>query len=354
MLPGLVGLLILSPPATAQTPVSAPGGMLRGVVQDSATGLPVSYALVVWLEKDQRLFATESGRFAVSGLPSGIATLRVQQIGYRAVTLSLAVDARAAVTGPVSFVVTIARQPVVLPTIVVQGSVCAGAEALAMDADGGSILDEAFRNAERLLTLQKSYPFRGAFQRATTIFDTAYNRVTGWVDTVRYDSRSTVAYRRGKVLEGPAGPYWWERRDRRELANYFTAADLANPEFRTSHCFWYAGPDSLQGFQGYRIQFAPTTGTRGVDWAGSLLIDATTMTLLQSTARLVNLPRRGTVFGGAECTVLYKQLAPTLAHEFQARCVSTQRTDPPQTVVELWLLSEFTFIGRSPVEPPPP
>jgi len=330
-----------------QVPTAAPGGVLRGEVVDSTTGLPVPYALVVWVERDNRLFTTESGRFTLSGLPGGRVTLRVQQIGYRATTLSLTLDTRSA-TGAAPLLVTIMRQPVVLPTIVVEGNACQGVEGPQPAVEGGSILEQAFMNAERLLTLERTYPFRTAFQRVTSILDTMYSRETGWVDTVRYDSRRSQGYRRGEVLDPPKGL------SRRELANYFTASDLANPEFRRSHCFWYAGPDSLQGFAAWRIDFAPVPGLRSVDWAGSLLIDSLTMTLLQSTARLVNLPERGTVFASAECAVYYRPFAPTLVHEFQARCISRQRGTPPRTVVERWLLSEFTFVKRSPVEPAPP
>ncbi len=346
---GIVLLLLLPAGRLAgQAPAAAPGGVLRGEVRDSTTGLPVPYALVIWVERDNRLFTAESGRFTMAGLPSGRVTLRVQQIGYRATTLVLSLDTRSGEGGAPPVVVRIARQPVVLPTIVVEGSVCSGVEALAAGAEGGSILDQAFTNAERLLTLERSYPFRTAFQRVTTVLDTALTRETGWVDTVRYDTRRSVGYRKGKVLEPPTGF------SRRELANYFTASDLANPEFRKSHCFWYGGTDSLQGFSGYRIHFAPSDDVRSVDWAGSLLIDSLTMTLLQSTARLVNLPPRGTIFASAECTVFYRPFAPTLVHEFQARCISRQRGNPPRTVVERWLLSEFTFLKRSPVDSVPP
>ena len=51
----------------------------------SVTGRPVGYALVILLEQDQRVFANEAGRFSLSGLHAGAATLRVQQIGYRPV-----------------------------------------------------------------------------------------------------------------------------------------------------------------------------------------------------------------------------------------------------------------------------
>jgi len=341
LLPVLLLALVRSAPAQVFA-VRAPGGVLTGTVQDSAAGVPVGYALVVLVESNQRVFASESGRFTLTGLGSGRVTLRVQQIGYRAVSLPLQVDAASgAPVGSPGLLVRLSRQAFVLPEIVVQGDICTGAEALS-DRDDGSLLDEAFKNAERLLSVQESYPYRGAFQRVTMILNAAYERTGGWVDTVRYDSRTVVGYRRGKVLETGV------RRGGREFANYFTTADIAREEFRKSHCFWYAGRDSLDGFSAYRVDFAPTKGTKSPDWAGSLLIDSITMRLLRSEAHLVNLPKRGTSFGSALCTVLYQETVPTLVQEFQARCVIAQLSRPASYVVERWLLIEHAFIGRRP------
>jgi len=336
-------LLALASAGTAQTvALRAPGGTLTGTVQDSATGLPVGYALVVVIESNQRVFAGESGRFTLTGLISARATLRIQQIGYRAVSMVLNLDlAPGTPAGPPGLLIRLSRQAYVLPEIVVQGDVCAGAEALAT-GESGTIIDEAFRNAERLLTLQQAYPYRGAFQRVTVILNAAYERTGGWLDTVRYDSRTATGYRRGKVLEPGA------RRGGREFANYFTTSDIAREAFRKSHCFWYAGQDSLDGFSAYRVDFAPTQRTKTPDWAGSLLIDSSTLRLLRSEAHLVNLPKRGTTFGSALCTVLYQETVPTLVQEFQARCVIAQLSQPPSYVVERWLLIEHSFIGRRP------
>jgi hypothetical protein len=348
-LASLLALHLAAGSLAGQTmPVRAPDGVLTGVVHDSALGGPVGYALVILLESNQRVFASEAGRFTLSGVGSGRVTLRVQQIGFRAVTLALDVNAAPGTPpGSPALVVRLARQAFVLPEIVVQGDVCTGVEALG-SSDLGGIIDEAFKNAERLLSLQQAYPYRGAFQRVTMTLNAAYERTGGWVDTVRYDSRTVVSYRQGKVLETGA------RRSGREYANYFTTADIAREEFRKSHCFWYAGRDSLDGFPGYRVDFAPTKRIRSPDWAGSLLIDSATMRLLRSEAHLVNLPKRGTTFGSALCTVLYQETVPTLVQEFQARCVIAQLSRPPSFVVERWLLIDHSFIGRRPdgVDPP--
>ena len=331
----------------ASSPAQDPSGLLSGTVRDSASGLPVSYALIIVVDGDQQVFAGESGRFTLSGLRGGNVTLRVQQIGYRPVRII--VPAKARLAGAPPLVIALARQPVVLPEVVVRGNVCNGVEELAEAAEGGSILDEAFKNAERILALERSYPFIVSFQRLTTVLDSLRLRTGGWIDTVHIDTRGESGYRKGQVL--PLNP----PRGRIERARYFTTSDLAREEFRKSHCFWYAGQDtSMEGFPGYRIEFAPTAKIKGVDWAGSFVIDSLTMRLIKSEARMVNLPPRGTTFTMAACTVFYNPITPTLVQEFQAACVHAHRTAPPKLVVEQYLLVRSRFLARTPIETPPP
>ena len=332
-------------PLAAQIPAKAPGGTLNGVVRDSASGRPVGYALVLVVGKAQRVFASESGRFVLIGLGSGAVSLRVQQIGYRAVTLSLTLDtSEAPGAGAPGLEVTLVRRPIVLPEVVVHGDVCTGTEALGTSAAEGAIIDEAFKNAERILTMENSYPYQGAFQQTMVLLDRAMRETTRWVDTIRYDTRHTAGYRRGGVLYGP--------RNRSQKANYFMASDLAREEFRKSHCFWYAGRDSsLADFPGHRIEFAPVAKNRSADWAGSFVIDSATMTLIRSEARLVNLKARETTFTSAECVVLYRQIVPTLVLEVQADCRTSRSSNAAPHTVERWRLIDFRFAGKSPVQP---
>jgi hypothetical protein len=338
-------------PATAlraQIPVSAPGGTLSGMVRDSTTGNAVGYALVIVVGGEQRAFASESGRFVLTGLASGRLVLRIQQIGYRAKTIPLAVNAApGAPGGAPRLEVTLVRQPVVLPEVVVQGDVCSGTEALASTAERGTVIDEAVKNAERILVLEKSYPFRAVFEQTAFQLDSAEKQVSSRTDTIRYDTRGLVGYRRGRVLEGRRGP--------REVANYFTTSDLAREEFQKWHCFWYAGPDTTNdGLQAHRIDFAPVAGLRSPDWAGSLLIDSTTMALVRSEARLVNLRSRETAFTSARCTVLYQEIVPTLMVESLAGCVTSRASVRLPYTQARWVLIRFGFIGKSPVPPSPP
>lgn len=338
----MLGLAVAGP-ARAQTLVYAPGGTLNGMVRDSATGLPVGYALVMVVGQEQRVFASESGRFILTGLGSGGLTLRVQQIGFRAVTLTLKVDpSPESGGGAPGLEVRLSRRPVILPEIVVHGDVCTGTEALGSSAVEESIIDEALKNAERVQTLEKSYPYRFSFAITKALLSSGRQVLRRWTDTVRYDTRTLVGYRRGKVLEGSRGPG--------QVANYFSTADLARTEFRKSHCFWYAGRDTAQGgAPGHRIEFAPIREIRDADWAGSVVIDSATMMVARSEARLVNLVGKKTTFTSASCIVTYRQIVPTLVLESQVDCASTRSAGPAQITLEHWVMISFRFIDKSPV-----
>ncbi|HEU5217675.1 MAG TPA: carboxypeptidase regulatory-like domain-containing protein [Gemmatimonadales bacterium] len=346
LLPLLLVLAGSAVRAAAQVPARAPGGVLRGVVQDSATHAPVSYALVVVVGKDQQTFTAESGRFILTGLPPGKGRIRIQQIGYRARTLTLDVDNRAGGGDASSeLVIRLQRQAVVLPEISVEGKSCLGMRDLSLTDSSSTILSEAYQNAERILMLERKYPFVLEFQRVVSLLDSSYSRIDGRVDTLVKDSRTYVPYRAGKVLE---------RGLRREHLNAFTSSDFAGDEFQKTHCFWYAGRDSVEGFPGYRIDFTPKPEITSPDWAGSMLVDSASMALLRTETRLVNLPSGGTDFLSANCTIFYQPIVPSLPQEYQVRCVSAQRGGPPHFRVERWLLINRQFVGKTPVEPERP
>jgi hypothetical protein len=341
-------LLLLAGPAVAQLPVAAPGGVLSGVVRDSVTGAPVGFALLVLVERDQRVFANAAGRFSFEAVGSGNATLRIQQIGYRAVVLSLKVDARQEGTpaaGP-GLTIFLNRQPFRLPEIVVSGDACTAAQELVREGEE-TLLGEMFKNAERLLTLSRDYPFRETYQESTAAYDSISDLIGGRVDTSSYDSRTMQRYRRGRVID--------RSRPGSETALYFQAVDLAQDDFRRNHCFWYSGLDTLDGYRAYRIQFAPIQQVKSIDWSGHLLIDSATMVLVRSEAHLVNLPPKGTTFESGSCVVLYQQIFPTLVSPKSANCLTRRKGKPPYTGVARWKLINFVFLRRSPnqAEPPP-
>lgn len=342
-----VGIVLsVATQAGAQVPVGAPGGVLTGTIRDSVTGQPVGYALVSLVERELRVFASQNGRFQLSGLREGPATLRVTQIGYRGRSVPLVVDIRPEANGA-AITVAIERQPLVLPELVTRSDECPAGSESGSGGESGTILDEAFRNAERMLAVQRAYPYRSSFQHVTTILNANREQQQRTVDTIEVRSLEIAGYERGKVLAlRPSTEFG--RAGLREHANYFQASDLARTEFRKNHCFWVAGTDSVRGFPVYRIEFRPMAQVRTADWAGILQIDSASMHLLRSEAWLVNLPATGTAFNAARCSALYTQLVPTLVLEFQVHCVAAQNVRPPAFSDDRWTLVERAFLGKRP------
>ena len=333
-------------PAAAQTSAAAPGGTLAGQVRDTITGQPVGYALVTLVDRNQRAFAGENGRFSLAGIGPGPAILRVTQIGYRSRMVRLVVEARAGADSA-GLIVYLERQPLVLPEVIARGGECEGGSGGSAGEESGTLLDEAFRNAERMLALQNEYPYRSTFQHVTAVLNARREVEQRLVDTVELRSQENPGYQRGRVLVLRHSREFG-RRGLREHANYFQAADLARPEFRESHCFWVVGRDSVRGFPAYRIEFRPVSQVKTPDWAGILQIDSASMHLLRSEAWLVNLPPAGSVFTAARCSALYTQLVPTLVLEYQVHCVAAQNVRPPAFTDDRWTLLQRSFTGRRP------
>ncbi len=336
--------LALATNTSGQTPARAPGGTLRGVVRDSASGEPIGYALVVLLGTEQQAFTSASGRFSLTGLGAGKVVIRVQQIGYRPQTLNLAINVRLGESAP-ALSVLLSRHSVVLPEISVAGKSCLDLRELGTSAEPGELIAVAFANAERILAMERKYPFVLEFQRVITRLDSGYNLTGGVVDTIQRDSRGYLPYRTGKVLQKEFG---------KESLSAFTSSDFAGDEFQRAHCFWYAGRDSVGGKSGYRIDFTPKPEVTTPDWAGSMLVDSVSLGLLRTETHLVNLPQKGTSYLRASCTIFYQPIVPNLPQEFQTKCLTTPRGSPPKLMVERWSLINRRFLGKTPMEPDPP
>ena len=224
----------------------------------------------------------------------------------------------------------------VLPDLVVEASSCERT-AEKTDSESEATLGLAFQNAERLLTLERAYPSRSVFLKEVRVLDADRNDGGSWTDTLYSNSRDRQGYRPGKVIQG-------------ESAVYFSAADIAERDFRRHHCFWYGGRDrdSASGIPVIRINFVPTARTKSPDWAGSLVLDSASSVLLRSEALLVNIPKRSS-FTSARCIVDYMEIVPTLVHESRAVCgIRTRKLQQGFVLVERWTLRRHEFLGPRP------
>jgi len=111
---GLVALGIASSPVRAQS-----GAMpVRGVVRDSATGVPLAAAVVRLVALHREVRTHEDGRFELGLVPAGEHALVVQRIGYRAARQLVRV-----MDSPVTLEIGLAEAPMQMAATVVTGQI---------------------------------------------------------------------------------------------------------------------------------------------------------------------------------------------------------------------------------------
>lgn len=319
--------------AAAQLAVRPVGGQIAGIVLEADGGAPVGYALVQVATRGLRVFSSPTGRFALAGLPPGPHLLEVRQIGFAPVALELVVlpEAEGATTTPLT--ISLTRQTLVLPEIVVTAQSCDDPRRMTHEGAAGIILDQLFTNALRLLAMEHEHPVHARFERLTAGL-VAVDSVQWFTwDTLTTRSEQIGRYERGRVL----------RTGSRGSIRYFTTSDVAQPEFRDHHCLWVTGMEEVAGEQLIRIDFEPARRVRTADWAGTLYLDPITAVLRRSEARLVNIPRNAGGLRSTQCEVMYMELEPTLVHEHAANCYTSVSTGLTPVRQEAWRLLDWEF-----------
>ena len=136
----------------------------------------MSYALVALMGRDQQVFATSAGRFRPT--ESRPARLRlIQQIGYRGLTLALVIERRSSgLPAERDPVVSLVPRPLVLPELVRKDASLDMQAAGGAAPEGGTILDEAYKSAERILTLEQRFPFI-LVPAPTAVLDSSYTPI---------------------------------------------------------------------------------------------------------------------------------------------------------------------------------
>lgn len=331
-------LLAVASRAAAQVAVRPVQGQVVGTVQEAGGGGPIGYALVQVPGRGLRVFTSPAGRFSLGGLAPGAHRLEVRQIGFAPVELEVVVLAEAEGAAATPLTITLTRQSLVLPEIVVTAQSCEDPRRVIPDGDAGVILDQLFTNAVRLLSMEHEYPVHARFERLSAGL-VALDSVQWFTwDTLTTRSDEIAGYERGRVL----------RTGSRAAIRYFTTSDIARPAFRDHHCLWVSGLEEVGGEPLIRIDFAPARRVRTADWAGALFLDPASGILRRSEARLVNIPRNAGGLRGTHCEVAYMEIEPTLVHEQAANCFTTVTAGLAPVRQETWRLLDWEFTGPRP------
>jgi hypothetical protein len=318
--------------------------VVRGEVTALGSAAPVAYATVSLQPAFGPRFADAGGRFRFEPVPAGDYRLVVRLIGYMPYNAPLVVpDSGVAIR--------VALQPllITLPPVTVTGRArctAPGRPDPAAQPELVSLFDQLRENAARFRLLSDTYPFRYWVARyfEDEAGDGAIRAVRS--DTVEYRSNQRGdAYAPGRVVRIERGA---ERRER--IMHLPTLADLADSTFQSTHCFRYAGVDTVGGVAYLRLDFRVADHVRTPDVDGTAYLDLGTRVLHRLTLSLTRAEQAALNVRSVSAEATFGELAPTLLVLDRLDAVTTLRRARglPVRRLERQRLLRVEFVGPSP------
>ena len=329
-------ILISSAALTAQT--------VRVDVRNAVTNLPVPYSTIALLPGDAVRFTNDSGAFSFADLSSGPYRLVVRAIGYAPYDTTITVAAQQTAVH-----VGLQELAIELPPVTVVGRTCLNPGPPIRDSQPelAAIFDQLRENAARYRLLSDQYPFLYALERRVWNDPAPKHGDTLVVDTLELRSDVHRPYKPGNLVSMQPGT-----RGRMErILRLPTVIDLADPAFHTAHCFRFAGVDTIEGAQTWRVDFYAAERLHAPDVAGSAWLDADTYQLRQLTFRLTRPERALSSMQNLEATVVFGDLLPSVSVPVHIASKSEVKGRRPLTGYETQRLLRVDFLKTPPGRP---
>lgn len=327
---------------SAALPLFAQTGSVRGVIVAKGTNVRLPYGIVsiVGLEREQ--FSTDSGTFFIGGVPRGTWTLRVRRLGFLPVDLPVVVTDSATTDVTVELQRTAVR---LLGVNVRSYPPCRepGAPSAEVDSSLATIFTQLRLNAQQYRLLADAYPFTYIMEAVHT----QRMKKTGEVmldrkDYVRETSNSDWRYKPGGMVS-------------RRRSNWFfhvpELKDLADSLFVSSHCFHYAGTETVHDSLMIRVDFVAAERIKDSDVNGSVYFHPETFqvqrTLLQLSKPIPQL-KEITDF---EITTDFAEIMPSvpiIANIWSVQTLDPKSWRPYDVAYEHQHIISFGFVGRKP------
>ena len=330
--------------AIAPATLLSQAGTIAGVVV-SATGQPLAYGIVSVDGAQRSMFTNDSGGFAFRDLQPGRYTVRAKRLGFAPAAVSIAV--RPGAVDTVRF--ALERIAVRLDSVVVSSHPACTAPGIPMAIDTAlaAIVAQLQLNAEQLRFMSEAYPFEYYLQilKARTL--NSGELLSEDPRTTRYTSKTRPSYRKGEVLRLVDGEYHFQIPE---------LQDIASPEFLSSHCWHYAGIDTVGGRPHFRVDVVAAEALPGVDIDGSFFIDAQSFLIRRSVVRLSRRPDRPRAVMQMETTTYYQEILPSVPIIAHVDIVQTMdpRTRPQyRESREAQHALSYRFLGPVPEGAPP-
>ena len=276
-------LLAVSAPQFASAQVPAAGKLLTGVVVAKESGTPLEHAMVTVQPAQRQTFTSPAGMFAFTELLPGTYRIRIAHLGFVPREIVVTVPSSGA---PDRVQVELTLITVHLPTMrVLANWTCTnpGPPDPAYDPDFAAVVGQLRINAEQYRLMADSFPFAYLIYRAYSATDGAKVRKMRRIDTVTYVSNSAGwRYKVGTVV-GEDSEHNLEMR-------LPILSDFASDVFLNNHCFRYAGRDSSSEGAVLRIEFRATDTLKVADVNGTILLDAVSYQIRNTTLDLSRIP----------------------------------------------------------------
>jgi hypothetical protein len=282
-------LLAVSPRAMA----AQSNAVLVGVVTAKTNGQPIPYADVTVEPRNVSAFTDAQGRFRFVSVPTGTVRLTVRRLGFRPGVTSVVLSG----DRTDSVRVVLAELALNLEKVQVSENVCpTGGDAVA-DTAVVAILEQVQINAGRSAMFAREFPFEMESERifADELRDgprltRVRKRTVIGVDTIQFSGARGDRYVPGKLIVPTFGD---SPVDAAEKLIVPQLADFADERFVATHCFRYAGGETIDEHKVVRVDFEPIESFRSTDVRGSLYLNAESFAIHRSTLLLERASPKG-------------------------------------------------------------
>lgn len=279
-----------------------------GVVKMKDGGLPLGYSVVSIPSLTREQFTNDRGVFVLAGLPAGKTHLRVRHLGYSPQELD--VEASASVGDTIRVALT--HIAVRLSAVEIHAyPLCTapGPPDASRDSSFATVFDQLKQNAEQYRLLTRTYPFRTAVERTTSVIYADNRMRRERVDTIGLRSVDEWQYKPGSVVTQERKAFW---RIGAVQMRVPTLSSLADTVFIANHCFYNGGLEAVDGRELLRVDFVASAKIRDPDVDGSMYLDPATFQIRRTFLHLSKRPSLVPDLLETEATTLFAEVLPSV------------------------------------------
>jgi Carboxypeptidase regulatory-like domain len=326
--------------------LSAQHGGLAGRIVDRESAQPLAYGIVSIEGLEWSAFTTDSGWFAFRELAPGPHVLHVRRLGY--LPRDIDVMVRGAATDTIRVEMThVAVQLGALEVKSYPPCVRPGAPGRDKDSTLAAIVDQIRLNAEQFRFLADQYPFRFTERITRSSRQRSDGKVVtdmGGLGELR--SRSKSEYKPGGVIEWRRGAYYFK---------IPTLIEVSDKAFIDSHCWHYAGRDTIEDVSVLKVDVVAFDSLKGTDVNGSFLLSPFTFQIRRSIMHLSRRPSQLSHLHDMEVTTDFFEILPSIPVVYHVS--SVQIMDPEKSKIseayEEHRTTNFVWVKRKPGEVKP-